>query len=211
MPCLSQRTLDGRAQLAGQLVDGGGEEGQLWAACPRGAGSPDSFKKALDGDVDELVGAGVAVAVEDHLLEEAFVDGLLQAVGVDDFGQHLTPDVGRAGVVVAGHHAGAGRVQAGGEDVDGGAQAGVGLLRADAHVLGQRLAEGVVGLVHVDAQLLQAAQLLEALVGGQFAFLFRLVEVVEVGGVGVDAVGSKRVRRSRRTAGRRRSFPCAGA
>ena len=127
-----------------------------------------------------------------HLLEVGLVDGFFQAVGIDHLGQHLAPHVGRAGVVVAGHHARARRTQAGREDVDRGAQAGVGFLRAQAHVLGQRLAEGVVGLVHVDAQLLQAPQFFKALVGGQLAFLFRLVEVVEVGGVGIDAGGRER-------------------
>src|SRR3546814_15873143 len=64
-------------------------------------------------------------------------------------------------------YAGACCVQAGSEVVDGGSQAGVGFLRANAHVLGKCLTEGVVRFVYIDAQLLKAAQLLEALVGGQ--------------------------------------------
>ncbi|MPM57668.1 hypothetical protein SDC9_104491 [bioreactor metagenome] len=126
-----------------------------------------------------------------YLLEEALVDGLLQAVGVNHFWQHLAPHVGRASVVVAGHYARARSIQAGSQNVDGSAQASVRFLGPDAHVLGQRLAEGVVGLVHVDAELFQTTQLLEALVGGQFAFFLWLVKVVEVGGVGINAVGSQ--------------------
>src|SRR3546814_9381378 len=86
-------------------------------------------------------------------------------------------------------YAGACCVQAGSEVVDGGSQAGVGFLRANAHALGKCLTEGVVRFVYIDAQLLKAAQLLEALVGGQFTFCFLLVEVVKVGGVSVDAGG----------------------
>ncbi|MNE85298.1 hypothetical protein D3C80_1822830 [compost metagenome] len=47
--------------------------------------------------------------------------------------------------------------QASRQNVDGGAQTGVGFLRADSHVLGQLLAEGVVCLVNVDTKLLQTA------------------------------------------------------
>ena len=49
----------------------------------------------------------------------------------------------------------------------------------------------MVGLVNKDAQLLQAAQLLESLIGCQFAFFLGLVEVVEIGGIGIYAVGGE--------------------
>lgn len=142
--------------------------------------------------------------MQHHLLEVSLVDGLFQTVCVHHLRQHFAPDVGRASVVVAGHHASACCVEAGREDVDGGAQAGVGFFRANAHVLSQRLAEGVVGLVQHRCPTAPVAQLLEALVGGQLAFLFRLVEVVEVGGVGIDASGRERI------AGRAKQFVDGG-
>ncbi|MNY66697.1 hypothetical protein D3C86_2041660 [compost metagenome] len=49
-----------------------------------------------------------------------------------------------------------------------------------------------MGLIHVNTQLFQATQFLETLVRGQLSFLFRLVEVVEVGGIGINAGGRER-------------------
>ena len=56
--------------------------------------------------------SGVGVAVQYHPLEEAIVDSFLKTVCLHNFGEHFSPNVRRAGVVVTGHNAGAFPVEA---------------------------------------------------------------------------------------------------
>lgn len=51
----------------------------------------------------------------------------------------------------------------------------------------------MVSLVNVDSQLLKTAEFLEALVRGEFAFLFRLIEGIQIGCVGIDTIGGQRI------------------
>ncbi len=182
-----QRRFDGGAQFVLEFVNGGGEEGEFGAHAFVARVGWVVSKEVVYDEVDEFVGTWVFVAVDARLLEVVFVNGVLEAEGVDDFGEDLVFDVGGAGVVVASDYLGAFPAEAGGEFVNGGAQAGFG-GGADAHVAFEGGSEGVVGLVHVDAELFEAAQFFEALVGDEVAFVFRGFGV-EIGEFFVDAAG----------------------
>lgn len=87
-----QRTFHSRSQFAGQLVNGGRKERQLWEQAFR-AQLARFLQEVFDGDVDKLVGSSVCVAMQRHLFEKALVDGFLQAVSVDHLRQHLSPKI----------------------------------------------------------------------------------------------------------------------
>ncbi len=182
-----QRRFDGGAQFVLEFVNGGSEEGEFGAHAFVARVERVMGEEVVQDEVDEFIGARVFVAVDARLLEVVFVNGVLEAEGVDDFGEDLVSDVGGAGVVVASDHFGAFAAEAGGEFVNGGAQAGFG-GGANAHVTFEGGAEGVVRFVHVDAELFEAAQFFEALVGDEVAFVFESL-CVEIGEFFVDAAG----------------------
>ena len=98
-------------------------------------------------------------------LQVAVINGVLEAVGIDDLGKHLVFHIGGAGEVAAGDHRAAQPFDALGQSVDGKAQRG--FLFGIEHVLFQSITKGMMGLVHKNAQLREIAQLEEALSDGQ--------------------------------------------
>ena len=77
MPCLSKRSsrrpVSARSVSSSMVAAKNASLGNM----PSGRRSARFLKKSLDGYVHELVSAGVAVSVQHHFLEEAFVDGFL--------------------------------------------------------------------------------------------------------------------------------------
>ena len=114
---IDQGRFDGRAEFILQFSNGWGKEGEF-RQHPLVPLLPMVFPEMFYHKLDEFRTLGIGVTVKPDFLEERFINRLLQSITIDDFGEHLCTNVGRAGKVVTGTDAGPDLLQTRREFVD---------------------------------------------------------------------------------------------
>ena len=174
------------AQIACGVLDGGRKEYQF-GEHPFELASVEFAEEVIHHGAHKFLVAGIGKFMQQQGLQVAVINGVLEAVGIDDFGKHLVFHIGGAGEVAAGDHRAAQPLDALGQSVDGKTQRG--FLFGIEHVLFQGIAKGMMGFVHKNAQLREIAQLEESLIDGQIRFILRGVKVIKIGNIIIDGLG----------------------